>query len=199
MSVLNVKNKRPFIIGLTGGIATGKSSVSNEFRKKGLIVVDSDKIVHHLWQTDMELNDTVSREFKLEVPIDKKRLAKMVFNDPNRLARLNELIHPKVFKYIDNFVKDNMHLDIIIIDMPLLFEAKYNKVDLTLLVYSTPSQQLDRLVSRDKMSKTEAQIRIDNQMPINKKLFMADYVIYNNDSKEVLEGEINKFIEKLGV
>ncbi|MGI6771366.1 MAG: dephospho-CoA kinase [Acholeplasmataceae bacterium] len=199
MSVLNVKNKRPFIIGLTGGIATGKSSVSNEFRKKGLIVVDSDKIVHHLWQTDMELNDTVSREFKLEVPIDKKRLAKMVFNDPNRLARLNELIHPKVFKYIDNFVKDNMHLDIIIIDMPLLFEAKYNKVDLTLLVYSTPSQQLDRLVSRDKMSKSEAQIRIDNQMPINKKLFMADYVIYNNDSKEVLEGEINKFIEKLGV
>jgi dephospho-CoA kinase len=199
MSVLNVKNKRPFIIGLTGGIATGKSSVSNEFRKKGLIVVDSDKIVHHLWQTDMELNDTVSREFKLEVPIDKKRLAKMVFNDPNRLARLNELIHPKVFKYIDNFVKDNMHLDIIIIDMPLLFEAKYNKVDLTLLVYSTPSQQLDRLVSRDKLSKNEAQMRIDNQMPINKKLFMADYVIYNNDSKEVLEGEINKFIEKLGV
>jgi len=199
MSVLNVKNKRPFIIGLTGGIATGKSSVSNEFRKKGLIVVDSDKIVHHLWQTDMELNDTVSREFKLEVPIDKKRLAKMVFNDPNRLARLNELIHPKVFKYIDNFVKDNMHLDIIIIDMPLLFEAKYNKVDLTLLVYSTPSQQLDRLISRDKLSKNEAQMRIDNQMPINKKLFMADYVIYNNDSKEVLEGEINKFIEKLGV
>ncbi len=199
MPVLNVKNKRPFIIGLTGGIATGKSSVSNEFRKKGLIVVDSDKIVHHLWQTDMELNDTVSREFKLEVPIDKKRLAKMVFNDPNRLARLNELIHPKVFKYIDNFVKDNMHLDIIIIDMPLLFEAKYNKVDLTLLVYSTPSQQLDRLVSRDKLSKNEAQMRIDNQMPINKKLFMADYVIYNNDSKEVLEGEINKFIEKLGV
>jgi dephospho-CoA kinase len=92
-----------------------------------------------------------------------------------------------------------MHLDIIIIDMPLLFEAKYNKVDLTLLVYSTPSQQLDRLVSRDKLSKNEAQMRIDNQMPINKKLFMADYVIYNNDSKEVLEGEINKFIEKLGV
>lgn len=199
MSVLNVKNKRPFIIGLTGGIATGKSSVSNELKRKGLIVVDSDKIVHHLWQTDMELNDTVSKEFKLEVPIDKKRLAKMVFSDPNRLRRLNELIHPKVFKYIDNFVKDNMHLDIIIIDMPLLFEAKYNKVDLTLLVYSTPSQQLDRLVSRDKLSKNEAQMRIDNQMPINKKLFMADYVIYNNDSKEVLEGEINKFIEKLGV
>ena len=123
----------------------------------------------------------------------------MVFNDENRLSRLNELIHPKVFSYIDNFIKDNMHLDIIIIDIPLLFEANYDKVDLTVLVYASPTQQLERLMKRDKLSKKEAQIRIDNQMSINKKLFMADYVIYNNDTKEVLNEEILKFIEKLGV
>jgi dephospho-CoA kinase len=199
MSVLNVKNKRPFIIGLTGGIATGKSIVSRELNQKGLVIIDSDKIVHHLWQTDMELNDTVSKEFKLEVPIDKKKLARMVFTDENRLARLNELIHPKVFAYIDKFVKDNLHLDYIIIDMPLLYEVNYQKVDLTVLVYASPQQQLERLMERNNLSKREAELRIGRQMSINKKLFMADYVIYNNNSKETLTEEINKFLEKLGV
>lgn len=199
MSVLNVKNKRPFVIGLTGGIATGKSVVTNELKKHGLVVVDSDQIVKHLWQTDMALNDIVSKEFKLPIPIDKKQLAKMVFSDENRLKRLNELIHPKVFSHIDKFILDNMHLDIIIIDMPLLYEAKYDKVDLVVLVYATQDQQLKRLQARDKLSVRDSLARINSQMPINQKLFMADYVIYNNDTLEKLSEEINKFMEKLGV
>lgn len=199
MSVLNVKNKRPFIIGLTGGIATGKSTVVKALKKAGLIIVDSDQIVHHLWQTDLDLNDTVSREFKLPIPIDKKKLAQIIFTDHKRRDRLNEIIHPKVFAHIDKFVEDNMHLDIIIIDMPLLFEVDYRKVDLSVLVYSSFDQQVERLIKRDTISKRDAVLKINSQMSINQKLFMADYVIYNNQTIEELKEEIKTFIDKLGV
>ncbi len=199
MSVLNVKNKRPFIIGLTGGIATGKSSVINRLKQANISVVDSDEIVDQLWRTDRDLNNSVSIEFKIPFPIDKKKLGKLVFNDPNRLKRLNEIIHPKVFKVIDEYVSKNMHLDIIVIDMPLLFEVNYQKIDLSVLVYATQNQQLERLMARDKLSKVEAKRRIELQMPINQKLFRADYVIYNNDTLDKLAEETKIFIEKLGV
>lgn len=199
MSVLNVKNKRPFIIGLTGGIATGKSSVINRLKQANISVVDSDEIVAQLWRTDRDLNNSVSIEFKIPFPIDKKKLGKLVFNDPNRLKRLNEIIHPKVFKVIDEYVSKNMHLDIIVIDMPLLFEVNYQKIDLSVLVYATQNQQLERLMARDKLSKVEAKRRIELQMPINQKLFRADYVIYNNDTLDKLAEETKIFIEKLGV
>lgn len=199
MSVLNVKNKRPFIIGLTGGIATGKSSVISRLKQANISVVDSDEIVAQLWRTDRDLNNSVSIEFKIPFPIDKKKLGKLVFNDPNRLKRLNEIIHPKVFKVIDEYVSKNMHLDIIVIDMPLLFEVNYQKIDLSVLVYATQNQQLERLMARDKLSKVEAKRRIELQMPINQKLFRADYVIYNNDTLDKLAEETKIFIEKLGV
>ena len=199
MSVLNVNNKQPFIIGLTGGIATGKSTVVRQLTKAGFTIVDSDLIVANLWKNDRNLNELVSKEFKMPLPIDRKKLAKQVFSDPRKLERLNEMIHPKVFNEIDEFIKDNQQLDYIIIDMPLLFEVDYQKTDLKVLVYATKDQQLERLVSRDKISKSEANLRIDSQMPINQKLFMADYVIYNNDVLDKLSKETKKFIEKLEV
>ena len=199
MSVLNVNNKQPFIIGLTGGIATGKSTVVRQLKKAGFTIVDSDLIVANLWKNDRKLNEQVSKEFKIPLPIDRRKLAKQVFSDPRKLERLNEMIHPKVFSEIDEFIKNNQHLDYIIIDMPLLFEVDYQKTDLKVLVYATYDQQVERLVSRDKISKQEANLRIESQMPINQKLFMADYVIYNNDILDKLSKETSKFIEKLEV
>lgn len=199
MSVLNVNNKRPFIIGLTGGIATGKSTVSNKFKKANIQVVDSDEIVDKLWRTDREMNDIVSKELKIPFPIDRRKLAHMIFSDDNLKLKLNSIVHPRVFREIDKFVKDNMHLDIIVIDMPLLFEVDYDKVDLKVLVYATKDQQVERLAKRDKLTQFEIDKRLKSQMNINQKLFMADYVIYNNNSFESLDEEINTFIEKLGV
>lgn len=199
MSVLNVNNKRPFLIGLTGGIATGKSTVTKSLKKAGLMIIDSDLIVSRLWQHDAELNEMASKEFKLPLPIDKRDLSRQVFSDPKKLERLNEMIHPKVFKEIDRLVLENMHKDIIVIDMPLLFEVDYRKIDLSVLVYATKDQQLERLLKRNQMTKAKANLMIASQMPINQKLFMADYVIYNNDTISKLDSEINKFIEKLGV
>lgn len=199
MSVLNVNNKRPFLIGLTGGIATGKSAVTKSLKKAGLMIIDSDLIVSRLWQHDAELNEMASKEFKLPLPIDKRDLSRQVFSDPKKLERLNEMIHPKVFKEIDRLVLENMHQDIIVIDMPLLFEVDYRKIDLSVLVYATKDQQLERLLKRNQMTKAKANLMIASQMPINQKLFMADYVIYNNDTISKLDSEINKFVEKLGV
>lgn len=199
MSVLNVRNKYPYVIGLSGGIATGKSTVVNMLKKYDFKVFDSDLCVKKLWAESKELNEKVSKAFNLKLPIDKKEVSNIVFNDKNKLLELNNLIHPYVLEGMDKFLKDNSSEKYIVLDIPLLFEIDFRKCDLRVLVYSRKDIQLNRLMKRDNLTEEEALARIDSQMNINEKLFMADYVIYNELSEEELKNNVDKFLKDLGV
>ena len=159
MSVQVVKNK---IIGLTGGIASGKSTVSQYLQKKGYQVIDSDLIVHELWKSNESMKKKVISTFELNKDEDIiKSLKTFVFKDEEALEQLNQIVHPYVFKAIEEKLKTMKDETIIFIDMPLLFEVGYqSEVDETWLVYVTQSIQIKRLMKRDHMSFVAAVERI---------------------------------------
>lgn len=198
MFAKTVKNNKSYVIGLTGGIATGKTTTINYIKQKNIKVIDSDLIVKELWQNNLELNQKAIELFNLKSleMVDKKELKQLVFNDQDKLKLLNNLVHPYVLREIERLV--NLYRDekYIIIDMPLLFEIKYEKVDFKVLLYTTENQQITRLIKRDNISIEQAQLIISKQMKSNLKLLMADYVIYNNGSIEELYKNIDIFLKE---
>ncbi len=198
MFAKTVKNNKSYVIGLTGGIATGKTTTINYIKQKNIKVIDSDLIVKELWRNNLELNQKAIELFNLKSleMVDKKELKQLVFNDQDKLKLLNNLVHPYVLREIERLV--NLYRDekYIIIDMPLLFEIKYEKVDFKVLLHTTENQQITRLIKRDNISIEQAQLIISKQMKSNLKLLMADYVIYNNGSIEELYKNIDIFLKE---
>lgn len=185
MSAQIAKNK-PFVYGLTGGIASGKSTAVNFFIEKGVKVFDSDAYVKSLWKENTELINIVNEKYNIDIktPEGKKRLADIIFNDDFEKAFVNSLVHPYVFTKIDHFINENINEDFLIIDMPLLFEVGYDsRVDKTILIYTTPRQQLKRLMSRDNIEKDEAFKKIKAQLSIKDKRHMSNYII--NNTKDI--------------
>lgn len=180
------------IIGLTGNIATGKSMASLFFKGKGAVVIDADLEAHKLYQTDHDLVNLINKQFNLKPlknnELDRIALGKLVFKHKELLNELNEIVHPRLFKAIcsraEELSKEN---ELVIIDAALIFEWKEIKYNLplnyVLVVHSEDKYRLKRLVHDRKMLETHAQNRINSQMSSQKKLALADYVIYNNDSK----------------
>jgi dephospho-CoA kinase len=199
MSVQNVKN-RPIIIGLTGSIATGKSTASAYIQSKGFFVIDSDQIVKTLWRTDMTMLGEISGAFELDMmdPSAKQKLAKRIFDNPHERSILNDIVHPRVYQKIDELILEHHNESYIIIDMPLLIEVGYQKYcDHVLVVYTDLDTQIQRLSSRDQITEDEAQKRIDAQMPINEKCAFATQVLNNNESKERLYEQIDHFLNEV--
>lgn len=190
-----VKNK---IYGLTGGIASGKSSALLFFEKNGFYVIDSDKIVKDLW-LDLDVLKKISKTFKLKNDENlKKEVTNLIFVNYVLREKLNEIIHPLVFSEIEKLVDENIKKQQIIIDMPLLFEVGYeNKVDEVILIYSSKRNQLKRLMKRNNLSKKDALNRINAQLPLKNKVYKSNYVIRNNSSFANLERQINKLIKKI--
>ena len=178
------------IIGITGNIGAGKSTVSSHIRDKGYEVIDADKIARDLLGKNREGYVKVVEFFGEEVldddlNIDRKKLGEIVFNSRERLNSLNEITHPLIFKEIRTRLND-FKGDIIFIDLPLLYEAydelrkwdiKFNKV---ILIYVDPSIQLKRIMDRDNIGKEAAMSKINSQMDQSLKLSRADIVIENN-------------------
>jgi len=196
MSVQHVKNK---IIGLTGGIATGKSTVSTYLKSKGYPVIDSDEIVHFLWRESSSMVDEVIQAFALDPKKDiVKQLRTFVFNDKVNIEKLNTIVHPYVFQTICEQLKTLKHEKIIFIDMPLLFEVGYDqKVDLTWVVYAPKSMQINRIIQRDQLDKVEAKKRIDQQMDIELKKQLAHVVIDNTKTLKDLYRLIDRQLKEV--
>ena len=138
MFVKTVKNNNTYIIGLTGGIATGKTTAINYLKEKGIKIIDSDEIVKNLWENNLELNQKAIKLFNLKEAkyVDKKVLKAQVYESQEKVNLLNNLVHPFVFEEIDRLVNLYDNERFIIIDMPLLFEIKYEKVDFKVLLYT---------------------------------------------------------------
>lgn len=195
------------IIGLTGGIATGKSTVSDMFKDYGIPVVDTDQIAYDLLKKGSSSYDEVLTLFSNKIlntngDINRKKLGKAIFNDDNLREKLNNIIHPKIKSVTLSEVKKHKELGapIIVIDVPLLFETDFVKlVDKSIVVYTTPKLQIERLIGRDSISKDYALTKIDSQIPIEDKVKLADYVIDNSKSILTTKKEFNKIIKILEV
>ena len=199
--------ERGIIVGITGGIACGKTTVSELLAEKGAIPINADEIGHQLLKADSpvisELVDAFGQEILEESgDVSRKKLGAIVFNDKSARERLNTILHPLIIQrsrtLARQLVMENPSC-VVLLDAPLLIEAgAYNSVDLIVVVTASPETQLQRILERSQvqnrpLSETEAQARIDAQMPVAEKVKYADVVIENEGALD----ELNKQVDAL--
>jgi dephospho-CoA kinase len=192
-------------LGLTGGIASGKSAVAAMLRELGFPVLDSDSISHRLMELGQPAHDEILREFGPDVAnssgrIDRPKLAAVVFSDPDKLARLNAILHPRVEQAMllqfDAWERSGFR-DAAFVEAALLVEAGFTKyLDGLVVTFCTPAQQLERLLARG-MSEVEARPRIAAQLPINEKLRHATYTIDCSGSLDDTRTQVESLAAKL--
>ncbi len=192
------------VIGLTGGIASGKSTVSNMIRKQGLRVVDADIIAREVveigqpaYKKIIETFDGILDEDK---SINRQKLGSIIFADEKKRQQLNSIVHPAVreemLKQVESEKQKNALA--VVLDIPLLFESKLTHiVDKTILVYVDEHIQLERLMGRNGYTEHEARMRIESQMPLKEKLKLADYVINNNGTLEETERQLRNILDTI--
>ena len=194
------------LVGLTGGIASGKSEVSRIFKKLGAYLIDADEIAHALLQPNTQIWKKVVEYFGAEIlrpdqTIDRKRLGQMVFDDPKKLTVLNAILHPSVFAEKERRQKAIAQADpqaIVIFDVPLLIETRAHEwVNKVIVVTVDRKTQLKRLMERNGLSKQEAQKRIRAQMPSSKKSKYADYLVDSREPLPQMEIHIRQIFEEL--
>ncbi|WP_454949005.1 dephospho-CoA kinase [Gemella sanguinis] len=172
------------IIGITGSIACGKSTVSNYLKSKGYIVIDADKIGHEALDDDYVKEKLVlafGNEILEDNKINRQKLGELVFGNSSNLNVLNSIIHPEIRKKILEKIDKNNDKELIFIDVALLFEAKFDDlVDKIIVVYVDKNTQLTRLMKRNSISKKEALSRIVSQMSPIEKAKLGDYTVNNN-------------------
>lgn len=172
------------IIGITGSIACGKSTVSNYLKSKGYIVIDADKIGHEALDDDYvkeKLILSFGNEILEDNKINRQKLGELVFGNSSNLNVLNSIIHPEIRKKILEKIDKNNDKELIFIDVALLFEAKFDDlVDKIIVVYVDKNTQLTRLMKRNSISKKEALSRIVSQMSPIEKAKLGDYTVNNN-------------------
>ena len=191
------------ILGLTGGIGTGKSTVAKMLREKNIPVVDTDSISKEIIEYPEVIEkikaEISSKIFNNENKLDRKKLSEIVFENKDKLKKLNEIMHPvilkKMWEEVEKLKKD---YKIIVVDIPLLFEINMeNEVDKVLLIYSSKEIQIERIMNRDGRTREEAIKIINSQMPLYKKREKSDYIIQNNDSLEKIKKNLDKVVQKL--
>lgn len=197
------------IIGLTGGIGTGKSTVSKIIQEKGFPVIDADLIAREVVnigepayiETVKSFGETILRD---DGSIDRKKLGSIVFNDTNLRHRLNSILHPQINKKMkEETLKYSLLYRVVFLDIPLLIEELENLnssgllFDEIWLVYADETTQLKRIIERDKTDLADAIRRINAQKSIEEKLKYADVVIYNTGSIKELIDNVNKALEEV--
>ena len=194
------------IVGLTGGIASGKSLVTRVLSDLGAHIIDADKIVHDLLAPGEDACNEVLGHFgrSIQLPdgsIDRRKLGDIVFNHPDERAWLNQCIHPRVFEAYNHQVRhlsDRQPDAIVVMDAALLIETGYYKhMDKLIVVYAGREDQVKRLMERDRFTLEQALARISSQMPLDEKRTYADYVIDNTGTREASEQQTREVFEKL--
>jgi dephospho-CoA kinase len=196
MSVQSVKN-RPILIGLTGGIASGKSTVANYFRQLNIPVIDSDLIVRKLWKENINMVHEIEASFgfTIRTKADRSKLSRLIFKDEQKRQMLNHIVHPYVFDQIEKEKKEYTNKKWIVIDMPLLIEVNYqNQVDYVCVVYVDYETQLSRLVLRDLITVNSAKRKMAAQLCLNEKAKKADFVVDNRGTKEETYLQVDSFL-----
>jgi dephospho-CoA kinase len=197
---------RPIVLGITGGIACGKSLICHFFKELGATVLSADELAREAVRPGEKAFKEIVAHFGKGVltatgTIDRARLAEKIFLAPAERQQLNQITHPAIGQLADRRLSElrkNPDLPLIIYEAPLLFEAKAEeRVDLVLVVAATPEQQLARLMRRDNLSREEALQRIAAQMPLAEKISRADILVENNGSPAETQKLIGHIFSKL--
>ncbi|MDY5437299.1 dephospho-CoA kinase [Peptostreptococcus porci] len=187
------------VLGLTGNIGCGKSTVSSRFKEFGIDVIDADLLTREIYKhLDVieELREVFPDAIRIvgnQMTVDRKILGKLVFNDSKKLKQLNSITHKKINELIDNRIETSCS-DIVVVDAALLFETgMQGKFDKVITVYCDERVQLERVIQRDNLSCEDAKKRIDSQLSQNVKVSKSDFSIDNSGGID----ELNKSIENL--
>lgn len=195
------------IIGLTGSIASGKSTVAKMFEHLQIPIVDADKVARVVVEPGTETLAEIAEAFGHEVILedghmDRQKVGALIFHDPTKRKQLNDIIHPAIRKEMlrqrDEYLSDgHPH---VVMDIPLLFESGLQSyVEKILVVSVNEENQLTRLMQRNGLTEEEARARISSQLPISVKEKGADAVIYNNESIEQTEAQLRYILNKWNV
>ena len=211
METATTPRTRGIIVGITGGIACGKTTVSDLLAEKGAIPINADEIGHQLLKADSpvigELTDAFGQDILDESgDVSRKKLGAIVFNDKAAREQLNSILHPLIIERSRGHARQLVTEDptcIVLLDAPLLIEAgAYDTVDLIVVVTASSETQLRRTLERSvaqgrPLTETEVQARIDAQMPVTEKVKYADVVIENEGTLEELHRQVDALWEKL--
>ncbi|GEK58117.1 dephospho-CoA kinase [Marinococcus halophilus] len=192
------------VIGLTGGIASGKSLVADTLREQGLPVIDADVISREVVEPGEPALEQIIEHFgpeilQLDGTLDRKKLGSVIFNDTEKRQVLNQIIHPAVRQRMmtkrDNLVREgNEH---VVLDIPLLLENNLNfLVDRVIVVYVNESTQKQRLIDRDGRGEEDAAARIKSQMPLEEKRHLADAVVDNSGTEKETKNQVNELLRQ---
>lgn len=193
------------LFGLTGGIASGKSTVAAILQRLGAAVINADELSREVMKPGQDAWKEIVETFGSDIlqkdqSLDRKRLRKIVFHNPLARKKLEAIVHPRVRSLAEQRIRElaSAGSSIIVYEVPLLFEGQIHVwLRPVVLVACDPETQKQRLRQRDQLSDTEAQQHLDAQMTLEDKRKLADYVIENTDSLEDLEQQVRAVLQKI--
>ena len=190
-------------VGLTGSIGMGKSTVANMFKNYGFPVFDADKVVHDLYKKGGAAINTIKNfypEAVINNTVNREILRSFIVENPDKIGELESLIHPLVGAERDGFLKTNKNKEILVFDVPLLFETGLNKIMDIVVVVSAPYHiQYERVLSREGMTEKIFKGLLSKQLSDDAKKSKADIVIKTDDSLKTTNNQVKEFISSLGI
>ena len=193
-------------VGLTGGIGSGKSTASQHFSSLGAYVINADEEAKNLISTNEIVQNELIAEFGTDIidgtgSVNKKKLARIAFQDQDHQQRLNSVVHPYIYNLIDkefNQVLNVRKHDIFIVDGALIFESGYDvHLDYVIVVTAQLKHRMERALGRETLSREEILKRIEFQWPEKEKVNLADFVLHNDDTEKELHKNIEGLVKKL--
>ncbi|WP_418179996.1 dephospho-CoA kinase [Aliarcobacter lanthieri] len=186
-------------IALTGGISTGKSTVCNLLNLHGFLIIDADKIAHKLLdENSSKIKELFGEQYVQDGKVLRKELGKIIFSNKSNKLKLEALLHPlikeEIIKESKVFEEQNKPY---IIDIPLFFEKMNYPIPKSLVIYTPKDLQIQRLMKRDNIDESEAKLKISNQMDIEEKKKLADFIIDNSKDLKHLQNEVENFVDKI--
>jgi len=188
-----------YAIALTGGIATGKSTVASLLALNGMRVIDADCISHEILDASLLwVKETYGQEYVNNSKVNRAKLGKLVFSDEKAKKTLEEFLHPKIRAEIEQrSIKQDSFKFPYLIDIPLFFENGAYDIKESVVVYTPTDVQLERFIKRNSYSEEESLKRIAFQMPIDEKKEKATWVVDNSKNLKHLQQEVEDFVEKI--
>ena len=203
-----MENELSLLVGLTGGMGSGKTLAASFFKDLGAFILDADLICRKLVEPGQpalkEIEDTFGKEiFSTSGNLDRRRLADLVFDDPEKKQSLENILHPRVFEF-ERLEYEAIQMEhpnaIVIVDAALLIESgNYKKMDKVIVLNSDEKNRINRILARSELSKDEITARIKNQMPSEEKVRYADFVLENSSDKDNLRSKVKDIHAKLAL
>ena len=190
------------VIGLTGSLGSGKSTVAAMFARKGSMIIDADAITRALLTENQKCIKKVAKIFPSAIltsnTINRSELAKLVFKNPRELHKLTDILYPEALKVVKSHISQYKHESLVVLDVPLLFESGWNKItDITIVVKAKRAQLIERAQKRLGISRNDVLRRLQHQMPLKKKCEMADIIIDNSQDLKHTQKQVDAVINRL--